>query len=173
MIIHAINYCPQCGCKLEQQERFGRLRPTCLQCNWVYFADPRVAVAVIVERENQILLVRRVFEQEKGLWTLPAGFVDAGEDPIVAAERECSEETGLQVKVSGLLDVVYGLEHPRGAHILIVYCADILGGELKPADDVDMVGFFSRNELPPLAFKTTRKILSNTKVLKKYYTEEK
>lgn len=173
MIITDINYCPQCGTKLDRQERFGRLRPTCPQCNWVYFADPRVAAVVLVEKDNQVLMVRRAFEPGKGLWTLPAGFVDAGEDPVLAAERECREETGLQVKVTGLLDVVYGLEHPRGAHILIVYGAEITSGDLKPADDVDMAGFFSRNELPPLAFKTTIKILNNTRVLKQYSYKDK
>ena len=36
-------------------------------------------------------------------------------------------------------------EHPRGAHILIVYKAEIINGELKPADDVDRARFFSKD----------------------------
>ena len=78
-----------------------------------------------------------------------------------AAERECEEETGLIVHVTKLIDVLYGLEHERGAHILIVYRAEILGGELLARDDVDRAAFFLRNELPPLAFSTTRRILQD------------
>ncbi len=159
MIAPEINYCPQCGSKLDQQERFGRLRPTCPHCEWIHFPDPKVAAAVLVERENDILLVRRLNNPGRGLWTLPAGFIDAGEDPAQAAERECREETGLHVKVTGLLDVFAGLEHPRGAHIIIVYRAQIISGALMPNDDADRVGFFPCNDLPPLAFSTTYKVL--------------
>ncbi len=159
MIIPEINYCPQCGTKVIQQERFGRLRPTCPNCEWIYFADPKVAAAVLVEKDNEILLVQRSYNPGRGLWTFPAGFVDAGEDPTIAAERECKEETGLNVKVSGLLDVFPGQEHPHGAHILIVYYANIISGILSPDDDADGVGFFPLDKLPPLAFTTTHKIL--------------
>jgi ADP-ribose pyrophosphatase YjhB (NUDIX family) len=116
-------------------------------------------VAVLIEKDGQVLLVRRANDPQRGLWTLPAGFVDAGEDPILAAERECLEETGLQVKVTGLLDVIFGLEHPRGAHIVIGYWGTIVDGVLRAADDVDRVAFFSRDDLPELAFSATRKIL--------------
>jgi ADP-ribose pyrophosphatase YjhB (NUDIX family) len=85
--------------------------------------------------------------------------VDAGEDPARAAERECLEETGLGVHVTSLLDVLYGQEHPRGAHIVIFYQAEIVSGSLRPGDDVDGVDFFGRAHLPPLAFKSTRKVL--------------
>jgi len=50
------------------------------------------------------------------------------------------------------VDVLYGQEHPRGAHILIAYRAEVISGELRSGDDVDEVGFFRRGELPPLAF---------------------
>lgn len=159
MIADQINYCPRCGTAVAQAERYGRLRLFCPACDWVYFADPKVAVAVLLEKDQQILLVRRANDPQRGLWTLPAGFVDAGEDPARAAERECLEETGLEVRVVELLDVISGQEHSRGAHIVIVYRAEILGGSLRPADDVDQVAFFSPEHLPALAFATTRKIL--------------
>jgi ADP-ribose pyrophosphatase YjhB (NUDIX family) len=133
----------------------------CPRCDWTYFADPKVAVAALVERDGQVLLARRVGDPQRGLWTLPAGFVDAGEDPAVAAQRECLEETGLEVRITGLLDVISGQEHPRGAHIFIVYRAEIISGELRAADDVDRVGFFAYDDLPPLAFETTKRILAS------------
>jgi 8-oxo-dGTP diphosphatase len=161
-IFEDINYCLRCGHPVELAEHFGKLRPACPSCGWIYFADPKVAVAALIEQDDQILLVRRVNDPQRGLWTLPAGFVDAGEDPVLAIERECLEETGLRVQVLGLLDVLAGLEHARGAHILIVYRAGILSGTARPDDDVDAVAFFPRSNLPELAFSTTRRILEKS-----------
>ena len=155
-----IKYCLRCAFPLELQEKFGAIRPTCPACGWVYFADPKVAVAALVEDNGLVLLVRRVNDPQKGFWTLPAGFIDAGEDPQLALIRECQEETGLQVRITSLVDVIAGQEHPRGANILIVYRASVTGGELQAADDVDMAAYFSPDSLPPLAFSTTRRILA-------------
>jgi ADP-ribose pyrophosphatase YjhB (NUDIX family) len=95
------------------------------------------------------------------LWTLPAGFVNAGEDPAVAAARECLEETGLTVRVTRVLDVIAGREHPRGADFVIVYRAEVVSGDLQAADDADQVAWFERDQLPPLAFQATQLILQN------------
>lgn len=154
-----VNFCLRCGAGLEQKEFLGKLRPLCPRCGWVYFADPKVAAAVLVEQAGRVLLARRVNEPFRGLWTLPAGFVDAGEDPAFAAERECLEETGLVVHVTAVLDVIAGREHPRGADFIIVYQADILKGELACGDDADAVDWFPRTALPPLAFAATRRVL--------------
>jgi 8-oxo-dGTP diphosphatase len=113
----------------------------------------------LIEQEGRILLVRRINEPFRGLWSLPAGFVDAGEDPARAAERECLEETGLTVRALGVLEVIAGREHPRGADFVIVYRGEILNGELHPGDDADRVQWFSAGGLPPLAFVATQKVL--------------
>jgi 8-oxo-dGTP diphosphatase len=157
-----VNHCPRCGTAVVLEDRFGKTRPVCPACGWVHFSDPKVAAAVLVERERRVLLVRRVNEPFRGLWTLPAGFVNAGEDPARAAEREVLEETGLRVRVTGVLDVVAGREHPRGADFVIAYRAEVLDGELLPGDDADRAGWFSRSALPPLAFKATRQVLDNS-----------
>jgi ADP-ribose pyrophosphatase YjhB (NUDIX family) len=114
----------------------------------------------LIVHDGKILLARRVNTPFRGKWTLPAGFVDAGEDPAEAAERECLEETGLVVKITRLLDVLSGQEHPKGAHIFIIYRAEVLSGQLNPGDDADRVAFFSPRELPPLAFNTTASVLA-------------
>ena len=161
MTPNEVNYCLRCGCRLGEEERFGRARPVCPACGWIYFADPKVAAAVLVERGGDVLLVRRAYDPERGRWTLPAGFIDAGEDPRRAAERECLEETGLVVQVVALLDVLFGQDHPRGANIIIIYNADILSGVLQPGDDVDGAAFYARGNLPPLAFSATRRVLGS------------
>jgi ADP-ribose pyrophosphatase YjhB (NUDIX family) len=145
---------------MEDRVAFGRERPVCPACGRIHFRDPKVAAAVLVERDGRVLLVRRSMEPQQGKWTLPAGFVEADEDPRQAAVRECLEETGLQVGDLKLLDVVYGAEHPRGASIVIVYRATILGGELTAGDDAEAVGFFGPDELPPQAFLATRHALA-------------
>lgn len=145
---------------MTQAFKVGRVRPFCPTCHWVYFPDPKVAAAVVVEQDGKVLLARRANDPWRGFWTLPAGFVDAGEDPARAAERECLEECGLQVQVTGLLDVIAGQEHPRGAHIVIFYRATIISGQLQAADDVDRAAFFSLDALPSLAFESTRRILN-------------
>jgi ADP-ribose pyrophosphatase YjhB (NUDIX family) len=122
----------------------------------VHFEDPKVAAAALVERDGLLLLVRRTNNPARGQWTLPAGFVDADEDPQAAAARECLEETGLEVRVTRLLDVIAGREHPRGASIVIVYLAEAVGGELRAGDDADEVAFFPADSLPALAFRATR-----------------
>lgn len=155
-----INYCINCGSLLRHEQRSGRVRPVCPDCGWIYFPDPKVAVAAVIESDGEILLVRRAVNPFKGKWTLPAGFVDAGEAPAAALERECLEETGLNVRVTELLDVVYGQEHPGGAHILIVYKAGILSGRIMAGDDVDEVAFFNREDPPEIAFNTTHAVIN-------------
>ena len=152
------DYCPRCGHALQDREAFGRVRRFCPACERIIFRDHKVAAGVLVEHEGKVLLVRRRMNPFQGLWTFPAGFVDFDEAPADAAVRECREETGLEVEITGLLDVIPGREHERGADIVIVYCARLVGGELRPADDVDRVAFYppDENTLPPLAFRATR-----------------
>jgi len=150
-----LNYCPQCGHPLEDKEAFGRARRYCPACERIVFRDPKVAAGVLVEQSDKVLLVRRRRGLRQGAWSLPAGFVEFDEEPAYAAARECYEETGLEVEITGLHAVI-GPEPAGAASIVIVYRARIVGGELKPGDDVDRVGFFDLDELPPLAFRATR-----------------
>jgi ADP-ribose pyrophosphatase YjhB (NUDIX family) len=154
-----VNYCPRCGAAVELAERFGRRREVCPSCGWIHFSDPKVAAAILLEQDGRVLLVRRVNEPFRGRWTLPAGFVDADEDPARAAERECLEETGLIVHATAVLHVIAGREHPRGADFVIVYRGDVVSGSLRAADDADQVQWFARDNLPALAFRATQLVL--------------
>lgn len=155
-----INYCPRCGTAVVLADRFGQERAVCPKCGWIHFADPKVAAAVLLEEDGRVLLVRRVNEPFRGSWTLPAGFVDAGEDPARAAERECLEETGLTIRTTRVLNVIAGREHARGADFIIVYAGQVESGQLRAADDADQAGWFARGDLPPLAFRATQKMLA-------------
>jgi ADP-ribose pyrophosphatase YjhB (NUDIX family)/DNA-directed RNA polymerase subunit RPC12/RpoP len=155
-----VKFCPYCGAQVVHEYKFDKVRPVCPQCHWIHFVDPKVAAAVLVEKDVRVLLVRRVNEPFRGLWTLPAGFVNGGEDPAEAAARECLEETGLSVRVMRVLTVISGKEHERGADFIIVYQAEVISGDLSPADDADAAEWFLRDALPPLAFKATRQVLA-------------
>ncbi len=150
-------YCIRCGTKLQEKiYHDGHLHLVCNNCDSAYFPDPKVAAAIVVEQDGQILLVKRLFDPMKGSWTLPAGFVNAFEDPARAAERECLEETGMIVQTQELITVVTGREHARGADIVLVYRARVVEGVLKAQDDADDAAFFPRDQLPPLAFRASR-----------------
>lgn len=150
-----LNYCPHCGHALTDKEAFGRPRRFCPACDRIIFRDHKVAAGVFIEQENKVLLVRRCMGARLGTWSFPAGFVEFGEEPAEAAVRECYEETGLEVEITGLHAVI-GPEPAGAASIVIVYRAEVMGGELTPGDDVDQVGFFGLDELPTLAFRATR-----------------
>lgn len=150
-----IHFCPRCGSLVSLQVRFGKPRPVCGQCGWVFFADPKVAVAVLVLQNSHVLLVQRLNEPQRGLWSLPGGYLDAGEDPLEAARRECLEETGLVVEIGALLRLdSRPASAAPGAHLILHYSARVERGELAPGDDAQAAQFFALTSLPELAFLT-------------------
>jgi len=158
-----MNFCPVCGAPLVSRSKYGKERPTCPHCSFIHFCDPKVAAVTLVEREGRVLLTRRAMEPARGCWTLPGGFVDCEEDPREAAVRECREETGLEIEVTGLFDLYYGKAHIDGAAIVIVYTGRMVGGQITASDDVDAAAFFSVEELPEMAFASSQDILARWK----------
>jgi ADP-ribose pyrophosphatase YjhB (NUDIX family) len=156
-----INFCLRCGARMERRETYGAVRPVCPACGFIHFIDPKVAVGVLVEQAGKVLLIRRANPPEQGRWSFPAGFVDGGEDPARAAEREVLEETGLTVHTQAVLDVVARAAPNEGADILIVYRAEVVSGALAPGDDAADARYFGPEEIPDdLAFPSTRKIVA-------------
>ena len=60
---------------------------------------PRCSLRSATTR-GELLLVRRC---DSGTWELPGGRVDVGESAVEAALRETSEESGLRVRITGLV----------------------------------------------------------------------
>ena len=116
----------------------------------MYF-DPKVAVVVFIERDDKVLLIQRAVDPGQGKWALPAGFVDHDEAPEAAAIRETLEETNLNVRIEKLL-AVYPKRDDGLADIVIAYSAEVVAGEAMAGDDAAEVGWFSREDLPPLVF---------------------
>jgi ADP-ribose pyrophosphatase YjhB (NUDIX family) len=150
-------YCPRCATPLETRRVGDKPRRACSSCGFIYFTDPKVGVGALVVEDGKLLLVRRRMMPEAGRWSLPAGFVDRGENPREVAVRETREETGLEVSIEDLLDVYFNPQtETGGASIFILYQAQVTGGVLQAGDDADAAAFFGPNELPELAFASTR-----------------
>ncbi len=91
---------------------------------------PEIAVDVVIELEDRpgrpIVLIRR--DRPPAGHALPGGFVDIGETVERAALREALEETGLEVRLAGLLGVYSDpARDPRGHTVSIVYVATATG----------------------------------------------
>ena len=143
-------HCPRCGGVLRDELRAQR----CTGCGRPHYRDPKVGVGVVVrDDQDRLLLVQRRHDPGKGLWALPAGFVDADENPRVAAARECLEETGLVVDVGDVVDV-YAAKG-GAASFFLAFRARVTGGVLAAADDAVDAGWFARDALPALAFDST------------------
>lgn len=135
----------------------GRERPVCPQCGRVLYYDPKIAATAIIQREDKVLMVRRATEPGYGLWSMPGGYVDRGEVVEEAAVREVEEETGLVVQVDGLVGLFSEAEHPV---VVVAYVAYEVGGHLNAGHEALEVGFFSPDDLPPLAFPRDELILA-------------
>jgi len=140
---------------LETRTVGDRPRRACPACGYIHYTDPKVGVGLLVVENGQLLLVRRAVEPARGRWSLPAGFLDHGEDPRETAAREALEETGLIVAIEELVDVFHN-PPGNGASIFILYRARRLSGQPVPGDDADDARFFPLDTLPELAFPSTR-----------------
>ena len=149
-------FCPNCGTQTEQRTIHGQLRPQCPSCQHIIYFDPKVACIGFITQGDKILLGQRGFSPHKGLWVLPGGFVEYGEHPQDAVKREVLEETGLQVAVGDVIDVFHT---SGGSTITIAYHATIIKGTMRPHDDVVALDWFTRDNLPKLAFLSTNKVV--------------
>lgn len=104
--------------------------------------------------EDSILLIKRKKEPFKDMWALPGGFVDQGEDLPEAAKRELREETGILVESLRQLGAFGKPDRdPRHHTVSVVYYGTV-SSEVAAiaADDAADAGWFSIQQLPPLAF---------------------
>lgn len=154
-----IRFCPLCATALTRAPvpPDQREQAVCPSCEFVFYLNPKVVAGTIPEQDGRILLTRRSINPGRGLWTYPGGFVDFGESVTDAAVRETLEETGLQVDLTGLLNVY---SYP-GAPVIIVYTARVLGGTLTSCAENDRLEWVTPAEIPwdTLAFPSTREAL--------------
>jgi 8-oxo-dGTP diphosphatase len=157
-------FCPLCGDKLEYKLCQKRKRPTCPSCGFIHYQNPVPAAGCVVFQKGKLLMVQRAHEPFVGDWTIPAGYCEWEENPAVTAVRELKEETGLDVSITRVFKIYNGYDDPRTNAILVLYFADIIGGELRPADDALRAVFFAWDEIPKnIAFEAHRQALTDLK----------
>lgn len=156
-------FCPACGGRLKPADVEGQRRPVCESCQFVYYVDPKVAVAMIVPRGNGIVLGRRAIDPGLGDWSFPSGYVDRGEVLEEAAVREVSEEIGLTVTIEGLVGLYSTAGEPV---ILAVYAARVGEGALTPGPEMSELAVFPPDQLPPMAFSHDERIIADWRRLR-------
>ena len=106
------------------------------------FCQPTTAyakpcVAVLIEKDNRVLIAKRAIEPAKGKWDILGGFIEPGESAEKAAVREVLEETGLLIRLTkylGSIPDVYGKSDSYTVNFCFV--AQIVHGTEQPQSDV-------------------------------------
>ena len=105
----------------------------------------RCVGAIAHDARGRLLLVQRANEPGRGLWSIPGGRVEPGEDDATALAREMLEETGLLVRPGELVGRVR-----RGPFDIGDYRCTVLGGDLQAGDDAADVRWCDAAELAAL-----------------------
>ncbi len=100
---------------------------------------------IIFNEKNEILVFKHVYRAHA--WSLPGGYLKAGEHPREGLEREIFEESGLVISADGQLKTRTDRDSAR---LDICYTGAFIGGEFKPSHEVVEFGFFAQEDLPYL-----------------------
>jgi len=154
------SFCPLCGDKLVLQPIESNERMTCLKCGFIHFKNPLPTVSIIAVKESKILLGQRLGEPGRGKWAFPSGYIDFDEDFLTAAIREMKEETGLEISIRSILNVVSSFISLKYHFLGLYLLADVTGGKLQASDDLVKVDWFPlTGPFPTLAFEEDRHVL--------------
>jgi ADP-ribose pyrophosphatase YjhB (NUDIX family) len=146
-------HCPFCGSHLVLRESDHQLRPVCADCGFVQYRNPAPTVSILILDGGCVLLGKRGGDPGRGTWSLPSGYVEYGDDFLSAAVREAKEETGLDIEVCSIANVVSSFVSPRYHFLGIYLLARVVGGELAAGDDLEAVDWFPLSgPLPEMGF---------------------
>lgn len=110
---------------------------------------PGIGVGAVVFRGPDVLVIKRGKAPFKGEWSIPGGGLHRGERLEDAVRREVMEETGISIRIGGLLGVFEALPGEGGAarHVVMVdYWAEWVSGEPVAGDDAAAAEFVSLAE---------------------------
>ncbi len=103
-----------------------RTRLVCPDCGFIDYKNPKIVVGAVCTWEDRVLLARRAIEPGRGLWTIPAGFLEAEESSAEGAVRETLEEACAAIRIEGLLGVY---EIPWISQVQMLYRATMLSAD--------------------------------------------
>lgn len=158
-----MRFCPSCGAPVElrQPQDDHRERYVCTACGVIHYQNPRMIVGTIPEwQDGRILLCLRAIEPRRGLWTLPAGFMENDETTWQGAARETLEEANARVQVHELFGL-YNMAYINQVHLL--FRASLLDLDFSPGTESLEVRLFDEAEIPwqQLAFRPVRYTLEH------------
>ncbi len=157
-----IQHCRVCGARTEYRvpPDDNRERATCTACGEIHYENPLNVVGTVPFWGDQVLLCKRNIEPRRGLWTLPAGFMELGESVAEGALRETVEEAGAQVELLQLFTV---LNVARVGQVHLFYTARMHNTTLAPGPETMEARLFRQDEIPwdQLAFRTVRQTLEH------------
>ena len=117
-----------------------------------------MGAGAVVVHEGRVLLVRNIFGVTKGRYLLPAGRVNVGELPDVAAVRETFEETNLRVEIVGLIGLRIWVMDDGEHNYFYMFRANLLSSlsDLRAnTGEIDDARFFSKEEMDALTMDET------------------
>jgi ADP-ribose pyrophosphatase YjhB (NUDIX family) len=100
---------------------------------------------IVFNAKKEVLLFKHTYRQHA--WSLPGGYLKAGEHPAEALEREIKEESGLVVSIDAPLKA---RTDRSSARLDLCYTGVFIGGEFTPSQEVSLYGFFSQDTMPLL-----------------------
>ena len=91
-----MKFCSVCGneVRVGVPEGDNRPRHICDHCSTVHYHNPKVVAGCIARWDDRVLMCRRAIEPRRGLWTVPAGFMENGETTYEGAVRETPRRPG-------------------------------------------------------------------------------
>jgi len=142
-----MRFCSHCAAPLEERVPDGDDRPrmVCPSCGFIHYRNPQVVVGCLVERGDEVLLCRRAIEPGRGLWTIPAGYLEMGEGMIEGARRETMEEAGADVEIVAPHSY---LDLPHIGQTHAVFRARLLSGSIAAGSESLEVAFVAAANIP-------------------------
>jgi ADP-ribose pyrophosphatase YjhB (NUDIX family) len=120
-------------------------RYVCGDCGHVHYTNPKIVVGSVVSIGDRVLLCRRAIEPRKGLWTLPAGYLEEFETPEDGARREAREEALCDIVIEGLLGV-YSVT--RLSQVQLMYRARLEVEQFGAGEESLEVKLFAWDDIP-------------------------
>ncbi len=155
-----MKYCTRCGHLLHHRIPPGDNRPryVCDHCQTIHYQNPRIVAGCLPLWQDRVLLCRRAIEPRRGLWTLPAGYMENGETLEQAAVRETFEEACTEVDEIELY-TLFNLPHID--QVTLFFRARMRSAEFAAGDESLEVALFREDQIPwqALAFPTITQTL--------------